>query len=122
MSKTPCIGPHEEIELELMRLNKKKVALFDFFPEEFKKPVEVGEIKLKIGLINHSILNRKVEVYIFFLPNEESNADKLLNLIKLKLSSKKIDFDLERKIGLLLGYEHIDIEHYINYISRKEIR
>ncbi|MBJ9578323.1 putative hemocin immunity protein [Acinetobacter baumannii] len=119
MSKTPCIGPHEQIELELMRSNRKKVALFDFFPDEFKKPVELGEIKLKMRFINHIHQNRKVEVYVFFLPNEESSADNLLELIKLKLSSENIDFDLERKIGLLLGYELRDIEYYINYIYRK---
>lgn len=42
MTSNPKIGPHEEIELELMRVNQKKIALFDFFPEEFREPCDNG--------------------------------------------------------------------------------
>ena len=46
MTSNPKIGPHEEIELELMKVNQKKIALFDFFPEEFREPCDNGEISL----------------------------------------------------------------------------
>ncbi|MFH7809201.1 hypothetical protein ACE01U_11150 [Acinetobacter sp. BSP-153] len=122
MSKNPRIGPHEEIELELMRSNRKKIALFDFFPPEFEDPVKFGEIKLKLEQVDHKHLNKKLSVYIFFLPNEELSADKLFTLIQIKFTKEEIDLELEREIGYLLGYERKDIEHYIKYISKKSNR
>lgn len=41
MTTNPKIGPHEEIELELMRVNQKKIALFDFFQKNSENLVRM---------------------------------------------------------------------------------
>ena len=66
MTSNPKLGPHEEIELELMKVNQKKIALFDFFPEEFREPCGNGEINLIFSKIKSRLKDLEM-MYIFFI-------------------------------------------------------
>lgn len=114
----PKIGPHEEIELELMKVNQKKIALFDFFPEEFREPCDNGEINLIFSKIKSRLKDLEIDVYIFYIHNEKDNAYRLLELINKQLNITKINIDLEREIGHLLGYKEKDIDFYIDKIQK----
>ena len=55
---------------------------------------------------------------IFYIHNEKDNAYRLLDLINKQLNITKIDIDLEREIGHLLGYKEKDIDSYIDKIQK----
>ena len=118
MTSNPKIGPHEEIELELMKVNQKKIALFDFFPEEFREPCGNGEINLIFSKIKSRLKDLEIDVYIFYIHNEKDNAYRLLELINKQLNITKVNIDLEREIGHLLGYKEKDIDFYIDKIQK----
>lgn len=106
------LGPHEGKELDLMRKNLKKVALFytdSYVPEEFSPYLENKTFHLK-----ELILDR-ITYYIIYKPEYQKEADEL-SMILLR-NDQEVSLDNERKIGKILGYNDEDIEYYINHIS-----
>ena len=77
--------------------------------EKLIKPRIFAARQLNLKSINNhqlerKILNRKKRY------NEKDNAYRLLDLINKQLNITKIDIDLEREIGHLLGYKEKDID------------
>jgi hypothetical protein len=121
------VGPHEGRELELMLSGSKPLSMFlEWLPPEFESFPErdfdqlVSEGKLKKHTSTGSIETptgqctsfRRV---LYALPDEEWRIQSML-LVQDLYSSLVPGWraDLERVIGLLLGYDRADIEKFVD--------
>ena len=120
------LGPHEGRELELMRLGKKPLSMFleeiaprfKLFPEEeFDDLVTAGKLIKKVSIKGAQIGNGnhvKTRRVLYALANETWRMDAYMMTQDLYDSLRSgWHPDLDRLIGLLLGYRQIDIEQFI---------
>lgn len=117
----PSLGPHEGKELELMLENKKELSLFytdSLIPDDFIPYIKKGRFFCKTFKHELFINNKKVdfEYYIISQKEKDPNVYRLAEILGKTLNSK-FSPNLEREIGVLLGYDSVDIEYYINHIS-----
>ncbi|QLB13007.1 hypothetical protein A6A11_04985 [Bisgaardia hudsonensis] len=79
-------------------------------PDKFLPYLKNGIFKLKVLSFTFRSKN-DFHYYIIYRPEHIDYAEELA--LVLNKSFGKIDLDLERKIGQLLGYNENDIEFYI---------
>lgn len=121
------VGPHEGREVELMRAGLKPASMFVeptdsdvecFDEEEFDALVSEGKIVKSVTLETHDRHNMRRVIYA--LPHEEWRINALIFVITLYFSlTPGWHADIDRVIGLLLGYDRTDIEMYINWIAER---
>ncbi|WP_445114591.1 hemin receptor [Acinetobacter sp. WZC-1] len=120
----PSIGPHEGIELKLMLDGKKNLALFysDYeIPNEFHKYIENKELFLNKFQFQTKFKNLFIDFFIISKIGNDENIFKLSNLIKRSIEESEFNPEIERSIGRLLGYQEVDIEHFIHQkMGRRE--
>jgi hypothetical protein len=125
-SKPATIGPHEGRELELMIARTKPLSMFvepipsefELFPEkEFDALVAEGRLIKRVsiettrGPNGQQVQARRV---LYALPEESWRINAILLVQELYDSlSPGWRPDLERVIGLLLGYSQDDTEHFL---------
>lgn len=114
-----ALGPHEGKELELMLKNEKELSLFytdSEIPEEFIPYLEEGRFFLKTLKFKKNIngVNFDFKYYIISQHKDSSNVCKLSKVLELNFNNS-FSPDLEREIGILLGYNNDDIEYYIQH-------
>jgi hypothetical protein len=121
------IGPHEELELDLMKVGEKPLSMFihyldpedikPFPEEEFDKLVEAKALKKFDRIEEHSSPLGKTVVrrILYALPQEEWRISALLFIHDYYTSTPGRRADLERLIGMLLGYKKEDIDKYIRH-------
>lgn len=124
----PYVGPHEGRELELMRAGSKPASMFlepvdsdtEYFPEEeFDALVAEGKI-VKYEALEEFPRHYVMRRVIYTLPGEEWRANALRFTLRLyQNSSPGWHPDLERMIGLLLGYERANIESFLARIAER---
>ena len=120
------IGPHEGQELELMLKGSKPLSMFvetvppefEAFPEsDFDNLVSRGNLIKRVSIETVQRPDGKigqVRRIIYALPSEEWRINALLLVQDLYAQlSPGWHPDLERIIGLLLGYEREDIESFV---------
>jgi hypothetical protein len=125
-TKTVFVGPHEGRELELMIAGTKPLSMFvEPIPREFEAFPEaefdalVSRNKL-IKVVSMETVKRpdgkdgQVRRILYTLPDEEWRIKSLLLVQNLYFSlTPGWRPDLDRVIGLLLGYERKDIESFL---------
>jgi hypothetical protein len=121
---TSFIGPHEGRELELMLRGVKPLSMFvetipaefDIFPErDFDEAVSRGHLVKHVSIEATSIASRtekKIRRVLYALPAEAWRIQALLLIQNLYSSLGGWRPDLDRAIGLLLGYERADVEKF----------
>jgi len=123
---SPRIGPHEGRELQLMLAGTKPLSMFlvpidtefEIFPEgEFDLLVSEGRLAKSVSLetVKHPDgPDTQVRRVLYALPGEEwrINAMLLVNALYFSLTPGWRP-DLERIIGLLLGYGREEIEEFL---------
>lgn len=105
---TGKLGPHSNIELELMLRGEKKVSYFfgDVPPKFILTMRQYPQIEY------HQSENEYM--HIFYLTGYQAQAQALEALLKQSLELKGYtDESIERGIGRLLGYSEADIDLYI---------
>jgi hypothetical protein len=119
------IGPHEERELELMKLGTKPLSMFvepipseyEFFDEEqFDALVERGTFVKSVRIENVPTPNGDQEIRRTCYAQASESwriPAMLLTLDVYRSLGPGIRPDLERITGLLLGYDREDIEKYV---------
>lgn len=118
------VGPHEELELELMLAGKKPLAMFnddipfDMEPPEIGFDLHVDEGKFVKGEIVVPLSNatrNSLRYYFYALPDE---AWRIARLIEIQRGffekGVRTTPELETEIGQLLGYEDADILAFID--------
>lgn len=126
-TRPPFVGPHEDREIELMRAGLKPASMFVehvdsdiecFAEKEFDAQVSEGKLLKSVTFeIYGSHALRRV---IYALPDEKWRTNALILVLTLYHSlTPGWRADLERVIGLLLGYERTDIEKYIGWIAER---
>jgi hypothetical protein len=120
------VGPHEGRELELMKAGAKPLSMFveqippeyESFPEvEFDVLVSEGKLVKRVctettkGPTGQDVRIRRI---LYALPEEKWRINALL-LVQGLYDSLSPGWrpDLDRIIGLLLGYEREDIEKFL---------
>jgi hypothetical protein len=125
-AKPEFVGPHEGRELELMIAGTKPLSMFvepipselECFPEaDFDALVSDGRLIKSVSVESIKTPDGKsgqVRRILYALPNEEWRIRSLL-LVKNLYSSLAPGWrpDLDRVIGLLLGYERKDVESFL---------
>ena len=113
-TKQKFVGPHEGRELELMLSGKKPLSMFvEPVGTEFEYfPVSVEPITGPQGK------ESQIRRVLYAPPQEAWRIDAVL-LVQTLYDSLSPGWrpDLERVIGLLLGYDRADIERYIDLIA-----
>jgi hypothetical protein len=120
------IGPHEGRELELMQAGEKPLSMFvqsvpsefDLFPEEqFDRLVAEGKLIRNVSLETLKVPgspDAQIRRVLYALPHEEWRIKSILLIHELYHSLLPgWRPDLDRAIGLLLGYEREDIERFL---------
>jgi hypothetical protein len=121
------IGPHEGRELQLMLEGSKPLSMFvetipaelELFPErDFDKLVREGKLIKHVSIEDCPLPDGKVgkiRTVLYALPSEEWRIKALL-LVQTVYASLTPGWrpDLERIIGLLLGYNRDDIEKFVD--------
>ena len=129
-TKQKFVGPHEGRELELMLSGKKPLSMFvepvgtefEYFPEkEFKSLVATGKIVKRVSvepITGPQGKESQIRRVLYAPPQEAWRIDAVL-LVQTLYDSLSPGWrpDLERVIGLLLGYDRADIERYIDLIA-----
>lgn len=118
--KSPSIGPHEGIELELMLKKEKDVAFFELEPVHFEPYISDGVLCLRVDQFDTRSTHQdgiKFTSYIVYRPDQAEKAAYLLDLIKQGVD-QTFDPDRERAIGRTLGYTEQDIEFYLAHRAR----
>src|SRR5262245_12342915 len=127
------IGPHEGRELELMLKGSKPLSMFveplppefEGFPEkQFDQLVSQGRLKKHVS-IEVTVSPKgpaQIRRVLYALPEEEWRIPALL-LVQRLCDSLSPGFrpDLERMVGLLLGYEREDIERFVTCVHQEKI-
>jgi tRNA (guanine37-N1)-methyltransferase len=116
-------GPHEGREFQLMREGKKPLCMFldeggaPHFPErDFDNLVAEGRLVKRVSLETDG--NSQLRRVIYARPQEEWRIEALL--LVLNLYGSLVPGwrpDLDRLIGLLLGYERSEIEGFVKKIT-----
>jgi len=126
------VGPHEGRELELMLSGSKPMSMFfqpfesefEYFPEaEFDEFVSQGRFVKYISVESIRTPNNQEEGLrriLYALPNEAWRIKAFL-FIQALYDSLLPGWrpDLDRAIGLLLGYDRDDIENFLTWMSEK---
>ena len=101
------VAPHDGEELNLMLAGKKYIAMLEYVREEFEPYLQKGRFKH----ISHN-----EHTHIIYVSEYETEAQAFIKLLD---EARKRGFvaDLERKIGLALGYSEQDVQAYLNHIS-----
>lgn len=121
MTHHPSLGPHEGKELELMLQGKKGLALFytDYeIPEEFAPYLQEQTIFCKKLIFQHHFMSKDIVFEMFILSKipESTQVLRLAELLKISQTSPRFIPEIEREIGMLLGYAHNDVEYYIQHV------
>jgi hypothetical protein len=128
-----AVGPHEGRELELMRARAKPLAMFvESIPQEFESHSEEEFDSLVAhGMLVKSISvsafkdadgkERQIRRVLYALP-EEAWRIPATELVQKLYDSLLPGWrpDLERVIGLLLGYTEQDIEDFLEHLQRTQ--
>jgi hypothetical protein len=124
MTTVSSVGPHEGRELELMLSGSKPLSMFvepippefDVFPEEeFHSLVAQGRLVKEVSietLPGPGDKKRQVRRVLYALPGEEWRIRAVL-LVQHLYTTLPGWPDLDRVIGILLGYERRDIEQFV---------
>jgi hypothetical protein len=124
-TKSSFIGPHEERELELMKLGIKPLSMFvepiqteyEVFDEKsFDLLVERGMLVKNVRIENLPTQDgdQKMRRVLYAQPSQTWRIPAMLLTIDIYNSLLPgIRPDLERITGLLLGYDREDIEKYV---------
>lgn len=121
MTQHPSLGPHEGKELELMLQGQKDLALFytgSDIPKEFIPYIQDQVIFSKKLTFNHVFMGQDT-IFEMFILSENPNSNQVFRLAELlHLSHTPPQFipEVEREIGLLLGYAHEDVEYFIQHV------
>ena len=127
---TDFVGPHEGQELQLMLSGVKPLAMFvetmptefDSFPEaDFDDAVSKGKLVKHIATETvHTPDEKEIKIrrILYALPSEEWRIQALLLIQNLYSSLGGWHPDLDRAIGLLLGYERSDVEKFASAHER----
>lgn len=121
------VGPHEGRELELMLSGSKPLSMFvecvpvefEIFPErDFDRLVSQGNLKKRVSMHSAKTPNGQdvsVRRVFYALPDEEWRIQAMLLVLDLYDSLVPgWRLDLDRVIGLLLGYDRADIEKFVD--------
>ena len=127
------VGPHEDRELDLMKTGIKPLAMFveplepefEYFPEtSFDEMVAQGRLVKRTRIENlngPSGRPESIRRVLYALPHEIWRIDAILFLQDLYDSRPPgRHLDLDRAIGLLLGYDRSDIERYLIWLSERQ--
>jgi hypothetical protein len=124
MNSPAFVGPHEGRELELMLAGVKPMSMFvepvrsdtAHFPEK-----EFDDLVSKRKLVKHVTVEKidknpehDIRRVFYVLPGEEWRMNAMLlvqGLYDTMIPGRRPD--LERIIGLLLGYDRADIENFL---------
>jgi len=122
------VGPHEGRELELMLAGTKPLCMFveevpcevELFPEaEFDALVAEGRLLKNVSsnlVATPQGTKEPVRRVLYCLPHEEWRINAMMMILQLYHSlSPGWRPDLDRAIGLLLGYERADIERFLEW-------
>jgi hypothetical protein len=126
------VGPHEGRELELMTTGTKPLSAFlevisedvECFPEEdFDALVAQGRLTKAVSITTSTGpdgTEHQLRRVLYALPGEEWRIKALL-LVQDLYDSLVPGWrpDLERVIGLLLGYDRQDIERFVASLSTR---
>jgi hypothetical protein len=127
----PCfVGPHDDNELALMVAGQKPMCMFvepidsefEIFEEdEFDKLVAEGKLIKRINIeIDKPFKGRSIRRVIYATPDEEWRINALLMVQGLyDTLLPGWHPDLDRVIGLLLGYARSDVDSYVAWISSR---
>ncbi|MBF7689878.1 hypothetical protein [Acinetobacter pollinis] len=122
----PSLGPHEGNELELMLQNKKELAFFytgSEIPDAFNPYLKTGRLHCKTIKYDRFLQGLDGEMYqvIHYIISQqpESKSGLRLAAVLAEIMQKGFCPDLEREIGRLLGYDHEDIEYYIQHCQSR---
>ena len=120
------------VSLELMVAGKKPLSMFvepadsefEYFPEEdFDFLVATGKLVKRVSLepiVDPSGKDSQVRRVVYALSDEAWRIDAILLVQNLYVSlSPGWRPDLERIIGLLLGYDRADIESYVDLMTKR---
>ena len=126
-NKRAFVGPHEGRELELMLSGSKPLSMFiepvesefEYFPEEeFDKLVAQGKLLKNVTIEMFPDPRGGEEKFrrvLYALPGEDWRIRAMLLVEELYRSLVPgWRPDLDRVIGLLLGYERDDIEQFLS--------
>ncbi|WP_250528855.1 hypothetical protein [Caballeronia sp. ATUFL_F1_KS4A] len=103
------VGPHSEIEYQLMCQGKKKLAMFsDLIPNDF--------IANPAGLDMEVIADPQKTCTVFYMQGHNAEATRLMEL-NLSVRGRGFIPEVEREIGRLLGYEEWEINAYLMHIG-----
>ncbi|HET7805690.1 MAG TPA: hypothetical protein VFL53_15715 [Pseudolabrys sp.] len=121
------VGPHEGRELELMLNGDKPLSMFVesiptkfevFSEQDFDRLVSQGKLVKHVSIETIPALGGKtgkIRRVLYALPSEEWRIEALLLVQALYVSlAPGWRPDLERLIGLLLGYSRRDIEKFLD--------
>jgi hypothetical protein len=128
-----AVGPHEGRELDLMLTRAKPLAMFvDSIPPEYEgHPEEEFDSVVADGKLVKSVSvsafkdaggkERQTRRVLYALP-EEAWRIPAMELVQKLYDSLLPGWrpDLERVIGLLLGYAEMDIEDFLNHLHRSQ--
>jgi hypothetical protein len=127
------VGPHEGRELDLMLAGTKPLSMFveivgdevELFSEaNFDALVSQGRLIKRVTVKSASAPGGKTvqtRQVLYALPNEEWRIPAFLHVQDLYDSLVPgWRFDLDRVMGLLLGYEHSDIESFVKRVAAQQ--
>jgi hypothetical protein len=120
------IGPHEGQELQLMKEGKKPLSMFVHWTDEQVHFPEQAfdELVAQKALVKHVSVERQgdqdvqIRRVLYALPHEEWRINAILAANDAyRLKGQGFRPDLERFIGLLLGYDEAQIEAFVAKIA-----
>ncbi|WP_027213811.1 hypothetical protein [Burkholderia sp. WSM2232] len=104
------VGPHEFAEYEMMAARTKNLAMFsDLIPAAFIHDPS----NLHLGMIASDDLT----CTIYYRQGYRETAERLLAL-NLSTRGKGFIPEVEREIGLLLGYDDWEIDAFLKHVGR----
>lgn len=132
VTRPPFVGPHEGDELTLMMSGSKPMAMFvepldtefEYFPEtDFDEQVQNGRF-VKCECIGETMKpDGKVEKFrrILYCNSDETWRLRSMILIQDLYQSLMPGWrpDLDRVIGILLGYKRDDIERFLAWMAER---
>lgn len=128
VSRCDCgaIGPHQGKELRLMKAGKKPLSMFLHrtdeqaqFPEEaFDDLVAQKTLVKHVSIERQSGQDVRLRRVFYALPDEAWRINAILNVNEAYRSrGQGFRLDLDRVIGLLLGYDQADIEAFVAKVA-----
>ena len=109
------VGPHEGIEFDLMRVDKKDVALFfDYEPDWLHDALAQG---FEVILFADTLINGQLAfTRIIYRKGFESAAMRLKHLIQIE--AKGFDPEREHEIGAILSYSKCDVDAFLAQVKQ----